>query len=151
MNASSAGMTLVHLGHGGSALTGILLHPENPEVLKHAEGSVAVVPPGSIAVYSLARRNHRLCLFVFRAQSEGARSPSSARLPGVEPRVELLLEARSTGRMRLVKSLFRHLKRARIDPSQLSDAFYVRVSVVLGGRLPPFKVLPRLLANETHS
>lgn len=66
-------------------------------------------------------------------------------MPGVRPRVQLLMELRTAGRIRLVRSLFAYLIRTGRDPSALPDLFYTRVGVMLGGRLPVHKVLLQLL------
>ena len=66
-------------------------------------------------------------------------------VPGVRPRVQLLMELRTAGRIRLVRSLFAYLIRTGRDPSALPDLFYTRVGVMLGGRLPAHKVLLSLL------
>src|ERR1019366_7312684 len=67
-------------------------------------------------------------------------------VPGVRPRVQLLMELRTAGRIRLVKSLFAYLVRTNRDPSALTDAFYVRVGNALAGRLPVHKILLSLLS-----
>ena len=82
-------------------------------------------------------------LYVFRTL-EG-REKGAARLPGVRPRVRLLIEVRSAGRIDRVRRLFEYLSKRGFQPSLLPDAFYVRVSHVLGGRLPPHKVVRALL------
>ena len=72
-------------------------------------------------------------------------------MPGVRPRVQLLMELRTAGRIRLVKSLFAYLVRTGRDPSALPDIFYIRVAAALGGRLPPHKILVSLLKQSTSA
>jgi hypothetical protein len=48
----------------------------------------------------------------------------------------------------MVRHLFRYLAKGGRDPRSLPDGFYVRVGVVLGGRLPAHKVLLSLLAHS---
>jgi hypothetical protein len=72
-------------------------------------------------------------------------APWGARLPGVRPRVQLLLELRTAGRIRRGRDLFAYLGRTGRDPSGLADPLYVRVSAVLGGRLPAHTILLALL------
>ncbi|MDP9150240.1 MAG: hypothetical protein M3O36_09915, partial [Myxococcota bacterium] len=71
---------------------------------------------------------------------------SAVAVPGVRPRVQLLMELGTAGRIRLVKSLFAYLVRAGRAPSALPDIFYVRVAAALGGRLPTHKILVSLLS-----
>jgi hypothetical protein len=67
-------------------------------------------------------------------------------VPGVRPRVQLLLELHTPGRIRRGRGLFGYLARTNHDPSALPDAFYLRVSAILGGRLPAHKILLSLLS-----
>ena len=62
-----------------------------------------------------------------------------------------VLELGTRGRTRLVRGLFAYLARQAHDPSSLPDAFYVRVGVVLAGRLPAHKILVSLLAQATSA
>jgi hypothetical protein len=71
--------------------------------------------------------------------------PLAASVPGVRPRVQLLVDLVSAGRMRLVRGLFAYLARTGRAPSDLPDSFFVRVSAALSGRLPQHKVLVALL------
>lgn len=85
-------------------------------------------------------------VYVFRTVLSG-----TATLPGVTPAVELLIEARSSGRAELLRRLFRFLARRQLDPSSLSDEFYLRVGAVLAGKLRPnATVLSTLLERERH-
>jgi hypothetical protein len=43
---------------------------------------------------------------------------------------------RSAGRVRRAQRLFAYLAKRIADPAHLPDAFYLRVGVVFGGRLP---------------
>jgi hypothetical protein len=72
-------------------------------------------------------------------------------VPGVRPHVQLLLQLRTAGRIRLVRSLFAYLTRTGRDPSALPDVFYIRVGAMLGGRLPGHKVLLHLLRATRDS
>ena len=113
-----------------------------------ALGPVALFEPGAIVGY-LVRRNRRGRLFVFRTLDVDDRL--AATVPGVRPRVRLLLEVRSAGRIRRMRSLFAYLTRTDCPPSDLADAFYVRVGVALGGRLPRHKILLSLLPATPSS
>jgi hypothetical protein len=107
-----------------------------------ALGPVAVFGPGEIVAYVL-RFRRRPRLFIFRTLTVD--DCLAATLPGVRPRVHLLLELRTQGRIRRARGLFAYLARAGRDPSALADVFYVRAGVALAGRLPSHKILLSLL------
>jgi hypothetical protein len=111
-------------------------------------GPVALFEPGEIVAYLLHRRR-RARVFVFRTLDVDDRL--AATVPGVSPRVRLLLEVRTPARIRRARGLFEYLLRTGRDPSQLPDEFYVRVGAVLNGRLPAHKVLHSLLASPCAS
>jgi H-NS histone family len=106
-------------------------------------GPVVFFGSGEIVAY-LLRRRRRLRLFVFRTLEVDDRL--AATVPGVSPRVRLLLELHTPLRIRRARALFAHLARTRRDPSALTDAFYVRVGVALAGRLAQPKVLRSFLS-----
>ncbi|MGD0680047.1 MAG: hypothetical protein ABSC94_32080 [Polyangiaceae bacterium] len=108
-------------------------------------GPIAVFSSGALVAYRIGRRR-RTRLFVFRTLDVDDRLAAS--LPGVHPRVHLLFEIRSAARARMVRHLFHYLAKSGCDPRSLPDGFYLRVGVVLGGRLPAHKVLLSLLANS---
>jgi hypothetical protein len=112
-----------------------------------ALGPIAVFESGVIVAY-VVRRNRRVRLFVFRTLEVDHRL--AATVPGV-PRVRLLMEARSAGRIRRMRGLFAYLDRTSCPPSALADAFFVRVGVALGGRLPRHKILLSLLPGTPGS
>jgi hypothetical protein len=106
-------------------------------------GPVALFGSGEIVAYLLRfRRCPRL--FVFRTLAVDDRLAAS--IPGVRPRVQLLLELRTAGRIRRARGLFAYLARTNRDPSALTDAFYVRVGNALAGRLPVHRILLSLLS-----
>jgi hypothetical protein len=106
-------------------------------------GPVARFESGEVVAYQIRRRRRRR-LFVFRTLDVD--DAFAVAVPGVRPRVQLLMELRTAGRIRLVKSLFAYLVRTNRDPSALTDAFYVRVGNALAGRLPVHKILLSLLS-----
>jgi hypothetical protein len=71
-------------------------------------------------------------------------------VPGVRPRVRLLMELGTAGRIRLAKSLIAYLVRTGRHPSAMPDIFYLRVAAALGGRLPGHKILLSLLPPSTR-
>jgi hypothetical protein len=80
--------------------------------------------------------------------SESEMDAFAVALPGVRPRVQLLMQITTAGRIRLARSLFAYLLRSGACPSTLPDGFYVRLGAVLAGRLPRHKVLRSLLLEH---
>jgi hypothetical protein len=114
-------------------------------VLAGGLGGVALFAAGDLVAYRLrGTRLHRL--YVFRTLDVA--DPLATSLPGVRPRVRLLPELHSAGRVRLARTLFAYLTRTGCEPSLLADAFYLRVGVVLAGRLPARKILLSILGRE---
>lgn len=106
-------------------------------------GPVARFESGQVIAYQIRSRRRRR-LFVFRTLEVD--DAFAVAVPGVRPRVRLLMELRTAGRIRLVRSLFAYLTRTGWDPSALPDTFYTRVGAMLAGRLPGHKILPLLLS-----
>jgi len=104
---------------------------------------VALFGPGEVVAYRI-RYRRRTRVFVFRTLDVD--DPLAASMPGVRPRVQLLLELGTRGRTRLVRGLFAYLSEHAHDPSSLPDAFYVRVGFALAGRLPAQEILLSLLS-----
>jgi hypothetical protein len=105
-------------------------------------GPVARFESGEVVAYQIRSRRRRR-LFVFRTLDVD--DAFAVAVPGVRPCVQLLLELRTAGRVRLARSLFAYLVRTGRDPSALPDLFYLRVAAALGGRLPGHKILHSLL------
>jgi hypothetical protein len=105
-------------------------------------GPVARFDSGEVVAYQIRSRRRRR-LFVFRTLDVD--DAFAVAVPGVRPRVQLLLQLRTAGRVRLARSLFAYLVRTGRDPSALPDLFYLRVAAALGGRLPGHKILHSLL------
>jgi hypothetical protein len=112
-------------------------------VISTARGSVALFGPGAVVAYRI-RYRRRTRVFVFRTLDVDG--PRAASVPGVRPRVQLLLELGTRGRTRLVRGLFAYLAGQAYDPSSMPDAFYVRVGFALAGRLPAQEILLSLLS-----
>jgi hypothetical protein len=94
-------------------------------------GPVALFSPDEVVGY-LVRSGARPALFVFRTLAVD--DQWGAAVPGVHPRVRLLVHVRSATRVRAMRRLFGSLARRALVPSVLSDGFYVRVSHAVGGR-----------------
>jgi hypothetical protein len=65
--------------------------------------------------------------------------------------VRLLFQMHTTKRIQRVRGLFAYLAQTGRDPSALAEGFYVRVGVVLGGRLPLHKILRTLLLSHERA
>jgi hypothetical protein len=122
-----------------------LVHGTPREIVAGRLGPVALFASGELVAY-LLRSRRRTRLFVFRTLVVDDRL--AAALPGVRPRVQLLVDTHSTGRSRLVQRLFAYLANTSRNPAGLPDAFYVRVGVALAGRLPARKILLALLPSQ---
>ena len=108
-----------------------------------ALGPVFLFESGEIVAY-LLRRRRRLRLFVFRTLDVDDRL--AATVPGVFPRVRLLMDLHTLLRIRRARDLFAYLERTRRDPSALTDDFYIRVGVALAGRLKEPRILRSFLS-----
>jgi len=123
------------------AIHGELVYGKPRALVSGKLGAVALFSSGELVAYRI-RHRHQTRLFVFRTLEVDDRL--AARIPGVRPHVRLLFDVHSMGRARLVRGLFAHLRRVH-EPADLPDSFFVRIGVVLGGRLPAHKILPTLL------
>jgi hypothetical protein len=123
-----------------------LLHGTPREVVAGRLGPVALFPAGEVVAY-LLRYQRRPRLFVFRTLVVD--DPLAAAVPGVRPRVQLLLELRSAGRVRLARNFLSYLLQTGRTPSTLPDLVYLRIGVALAGRLPSHKVLLSYLPSPT--
>ncbi len=113
------------------------------DIGKGTLGPIARFDSGQVVAYQIRSRRRRR-LFVFRTLEVD--DAFAVALPGVRPHVQLLLELRTAGRIRIAQSLFAYLRRNGWDPSAPPDGFYARVGAMLGGRLPGHKILPSLLS-----
>jgi len=116
-------------------------------------GSMALGALGPVALFAseevvgyLVRTPAGRTLFVFRTLAVDDRWAAS--VPGVHPRVRLLVHLRSALRVRALARLFGTLAKRALAPSALSDGFYVRVSHALGGRRTDQARLKALLRRE---
>jgi hypothetical protein len=137
--------TAVQLRRTGGEVRSELLYGTPMETVAGTLGPVALFSSGELVAYRI-RHRHRRGVFVFRTLDVDDRL--AARLPGVCPRVRLLLEVRTAGRARLVRGLLAYLVKTRHDPCRLPDGFYVRVGVAIAGRLPAHKILRSLLSSS---
>lgn len=138
--------TLV-LSTNSPTVSSALIHGSSIDRRPHPRGVILVLPPGQIALYCLRTVKYRCFLFRTLAAPELL----SSEVPGVSPRVRLLLETQTLGRLARLRELLRYLARTGLEPSSLSDAFYLRLNALLNGRLPKGKALRSLLAQEDSS
>jgi len=137
--------TAVQLRRTGAEVRSGLLYGTPMKTVAGTLGPVALFSSGELVAYRI-RHHRRTRVFVFRTLDVDDRLAAS--LPGVRPRVRLLLEVRTAGRARLVRGLLAYLVKTRHDPCRLPDGFYVRVGVALAGRLPAHKILLSLLSSS---
>jgi hypothetical protein len=122
-----------------------LLYGAPCEMVDGKQGPVALFAPDALVGY-LFRSRRRAHLFVFRTLMVDDRLATL--VPGVHPRVRLLVDVRSVARVRLIRSLFRRLLRDGQDPTALPDGFYLRVGVAVSGRLRRGNPLDSLAAHS---
>jgi hypothetical protein len=108
-------------------------------------GPIAAFETGEIVAYSIRTATAR-SVYVFRTLAVD--DALAAKVPGVLPHVRLLIHLHSAGRVRAAARFFRYLAARGISPSSLCDAFYVRVSIALGGRATPQERLRAFLRDE---
>ena len=108
--------TAVQLRRTGAEVRSGLLYGTPVTTVAGTLGPVALFSSGKIVAYRI-RHRRRTRLFVFRTLDVDDRL--AARIPGVCPRVQLLLEVRSAGRARLVRGLLAYLVKTRHDPCRL--------------------------------
>jgi hypothetical protein len=106
-------------------------------------GPVALFAPGAIVAYAVhVARPARL--FVFRAVRG---DDAGVALPGVHPRVQLLLAVESARVLRRARRLFLLLGRRGLRASDLPDSFFIRLDRVLRARAPLVPLATALLAS----
>lgn len=109
-----------------------------------AAGEIALLPPGRVAAYLLARRR-TAGIYVFRTASSGRRTT----IPGVSQPVVLLMSGSRRGLARRIRNFIRKLTSYGYDPSDLTDEFWTRAGgALLAHRRPNPHLLPSLLARE---
>jgi hypothetical protein len=119
-----------------------LLHGAPQSIVAGRLGPVALFGSGQVVAYVIhSRRRPRL--YVFRTLDVD--NPLAVLVPGVRPRVQLLLELGSAGRVRRARRLFVHLVQQTRDLADLPDVFYLRVGTLLAGRRPRHKTLLSLV------
>lgn len=125
-----------------------ILHGTPVSVQSGARGPVAVFQPNRLVAYVMTTSARRRRLFLFR--TIGAVDATAAAVPGVHPRVALLLELKTSARIEKLRRLLGFLEKRGLEPSSMSDAFYLRVSHVLGGHLTAPKIVLSLLGHENR-
>ena len=120
-----------------------LLHGQPGTLLAGQLGPVALFVPGEIVAYAIHAPQPRV--FLFRTSHNPV---AGAVLPGVYPRVHLLLALESARVARRCRRFFAVLRREGLHPSRLADAFYLRLDRVLRARAPLPRLVVALLASQ---
>jgi hypothetical protein len=136
--------TAVQLRRTGGEVRSGLLYGTPRQTVAGTLGPVALFSSGELVAYRI-RHRRRTRVFVFRTLDVDDRF--AALVPGVRPRVRLLFEVHTAGRVRLVRGMFAYLVKSGRTPPGLPDATYLRVGVALAGRLPKHKILLSLLSQ----
>jgi hypothetical protein len=111
------------------------------------EGEIALLPPGRVAAYLVARRR-TTGLYVFRT----AVGPGQTVVPGVSEPVRLLLSSGRRGTARRIRNFIRKVTSYGHDLSELTDEFWTRAAgALLARRRPSDQLLSSLLAREVPS
>ena len=126
-----------------------LVHGTPSFLRSGARGPVAVFQAHQLVACIVTTSVRRRRLFLFRTIARPDRSATE--LPGVRPCVNLLLELRTLARIEKLRRLLGFLEKRGLEPSSMSDAFYIRVSHVLGGHLTAPKIVLSLLRHENRS
>lgn len=113
----------------------------------HRIGQVVVFGPGQLVVYMIEGFRHTIT-YVFKTLPHA--TANAAKLPGVTPRVSLLLEARGSLSVSRIRNLLRYLERRKASPDDLSEAFWIRLDAVLSGQIrrAPVSTLKALMRHE---
>ena len=127
------------------AMTCELLHGAPLRIVDGKLGAIALFGPDEIVAY-VRRAPAMQTLVVFRTLAVD--DALAASVPGVFPRVRLLMHLRSATRVRAALRLFAYARKRGIDASGLRDAFFVRLSIALGGRRVAQVHLRELLRKE---
>jgi hypothetical protein len=124
-----------------------LLHGTPRELVSGSLGPVALFAPGEIVAY-LLRTRRGPHLYVFRTLQVHDRLAAS--VPGVRPQVQLLIDVTTARRIRFARGVFSYVLKGSRQPSSVTDAFYLRVSAALAGRIPTQGILRSLLPPPTE-
>jgi hypothetical protein len=113
--------------------------------LDDPEVPVASFEPSRLVLYMLETlRRPR----VFALRTLPGAAPKGAILPGVSRAVDLLFATRTRSAAARVRNMLLYFQRRQIEPSKLSEDFWLRLGVLLNGRLRSGPHLPSLLATE---
>jgi hypothetical protein len=138
--------TAVQLRPTGSP-SAVLLAGTPREMRDGRLGPIALFDPGQLVAYHL-RGRRRQRLFLFRTLAVDDRM--AADVPGVYPRVQLLLDLHSGVAVRFAKAVFARVRGDGAEAIVLSDDFIARASVAFAGRLRALRALSALLPRPSE-
>lgn len=121
-----------------------LLHGLVSRTTRDPRGTIHWVLPGEIVLYSVRGQQPRT--FVFRTANAAANLLSS--VPGVAPRVTLLVQTTTANRQALLQLYFRNLLRQGRNPTLLADRLYAKLNIVLSRRTASRDALDALLLQH---
>jgi hypothetical protein len=140
----AGGLTAIQLRVDGE-LTARLLCGGPFSIVGGDDGEIALLPPGRVAAYLVARRR-TTGLYVFRTAVGGGRTV----VPGVSEPVRLLLSSGRRGTAKRIRNFIRKVTSYGHDPSELTDKFWTRAGgALLARRRPSDQLLSSLLSRET--
>ena len=143
--ARSGRLTAIQLRVDGE-LTARLLCGGPFSIVGGDEGEIALLPPGRVAAYLVARRR-TTGLYVFRTVVGGGRTV----VPGVSEPVRLLLSSGRRGTAKRIHNFIRKVTSYGHDPSELTDEFSTRAAgALIARRRPSDQLLSSLLAREVR-
>jgi hypothetical protein len=113
---------------------GLVARVVHGDPVRSVANRVAVFNPGQLVGYMIASSEHTHT-FVFRTLHGS--DHRGAKIPGVEPRVALLVDVRGARAASRLRNMFGYFRRHRIAGDRLSAEFWVRVDALLACRLRP--------------
>jgi hypothetical protein len=122
-------------------VTARILHP----VPEDSEARIASVEPGRIVLY-MVETPRRPRVFAFRTLPGD--SAAGATVPGVSRAVDLFFATRTRAAASRVRNMLIYFQRRCIGPDTLSEDFWLKLGVLLDGRLRRGPHLASLLAAE---
>jgi hypothetical protein len=138
-------ITAVQERRGESDPSAAVIHGKPLRTLVGRRGPIRLFHSGEIVAYVL-QANGRARIFVFRTLERPVADASI--VPGVQPRVRVLIVADKGRRIYRARQMLATLGRLGLQTAQISDRFYLSAATTLGNRAPIESVVKTLLTNE---